>query len=58
MGRPPSRLEMFNKFYTHADGTPSSTVVAENLVRVNEKQHNYFSCAILFIISVITLNFL
>nr|XP_027096133.1 uncharacterized protein LOC113716030 [Coffea arabica] len=34
--RPPTRVEMFNKFYTHADGTPSSTMVAENLEKMNE----------------------
>nr|XP_027062793.1 uncharacterized protein LOC113689170 [Coffea arabica] len=36
LGRPPTRVEMFNKFYTHADGTPSSTIVAENLEKMNE----------------------
>nr|XP_027124175.1 uncharacterized protein LOC113740858 [Coffea arabica] len=36
LGRPPTRVEMFNKFYTHADRTPSSTIVAENLEKMNE----------------------
>ncbi|XP_071932980.1 uncharacterized protein [Coffea arabica] len=36
LGRPPIRVEMFNKFYTHADGTPSSTIVAENLEKMTE----------------------
>ncbi|XP_027158101.1 uncharacterized protein LOC113768932 [Coffea eugenioides] len=36
LGRPPTRVEMFNKFYTHADGTPSSIIVAENLKKMNE----------------------
>ncbi|XP_071926243.1 uncharacterized protein [Coffea arabica] len=36
LGRPPTRVEMFNKFDTHADGTPSSTIVAENLEKMTE----------------------
>ncbi|XP_027158334.1 uncharacterized protein LOC113759954 [Coffea eugenioides] len=40
LGRPPTRVEMFNKFYTHADGTPSSTMVAENLV-VGQDKHGH-----------------
>nr|XP_027093538.1 uncharacterized protein LOC113713931 [Coffea arabica] len=36
LGRPPTRVEMFNKFYTHAVGIPSSTIVAENLEKMNE----------------------
>ena len=37
---------MFNKFYTHADGTPSSTIVAENLVRIQE--HKPINSTIVF----------
>ncbi|XP_027156135.1 uncharacterized protein LOC113756794 [Coffea eugenioides] len=40
LGRPPTRVEIFNKFYTHADGTPSSTIVAENSV-VGQDKHGH-----------------
>ncbi|XP_071920693.1 uncharacterized protein [Coffea arabica] len=40
LGRPPTRVEMFNKFYTHADGTLSSAIVAENLV-VGQDKHGH-----------------
>ncbi|XP_027166308.1 uncharacterized protein LOC113766300 [Coffea eugenioides] len=40
LGRPPTRVEMFNKFYSHVDGTPSSTIVAENLL-VGQDKHGH-----------------
>ncbi|XP_071933053.1 uncharacterized protein [Coffea arabica] len=36
LGRLPTRVEIFNKFYTYTDGTPSSTIVAKNLEKMNE----------------------
>ncbi|XP_042441187.1 uncharacterized protein LOC122026514 [Zingiber officinale] len=35
-GHPPTRVELFQACFTHANGSPSSNVVAEKLVAMNE----------------------
>ncbi|XP_075481960.1 uncharacterized protein LOC142522439 isoform X3 [Primulina tabacum] len=38
-GRPPSRVELFHACFTHANGSPSSNIVAENLGAMKELEN-------------------